>query len=118
MKKKSKEKNEEKKVKYKKSWKIVMEQYILAAAVAAIAPSLLVKGVLMTLSGGWNLGKRAIYGKQKTHEEIIIELLEREIKEERERANKIELKLDEILKHNYIQTENKINEQIKEQIKK
>lgn len=77
-----------------------MENYLIAAAVATIAPSLLVKGFFMTLSGGWSLGKRAIYGKEKTESDIILELKEKiELLNERER--KIDLKLDQILKHNY-----------------
>jgi hypothetical protein len=89
-----------------------MENYLLAAALATVAPGLLLKGCSMILQGTYTLGHRAVYGKQKTEQEITLEevkelkrkfeeKLEKKLEEINDREMRIDLKLEELLKVNY-----------------
>ncbi len=86
-----------------------MENYLLAAAIATIAPGLLVKGCSAIISGSINIGSRMVYGKQKTTEELQLEELQRlnqkleeKLTEINNRERNIDVKLEALLKHNYI----------------
>ena len=89
-----------------------MENYIIAAAIATIAPGLVVKACGAVMSGGWYLGNRLVYGKSKSQEEIqmdIVSQIKKDMEERFEeriidiqnRERNIELKLEKILKLNY-----------------
>lgn len=85
-----------------------MENYLLALAVATVAPGLVVSGVTAGLSGIWYLSNRAIFGKKKTEHEESLERLDRLEKEFEERMlemsnreKNIDFKLDQLLKRDY-----------------
>ena len=46
-----------------------MENYLIAAAIATLAPGLVIKGITAGVSGVWYIGNRAVYGKQKSKDE-------------------------------------------------
>lgn len=85
-----------------------MENYLIAAAIATLAPSLVIKGITASVSGVWYIGKRAVYGTQKTPEEVTaakLEELEKQFNERlleiSNREKNIDFKLDQLLKQNY-----------------
>lgn len=85
-----------------------MENYIIAAAIATLAPGLVIKGITASLSGAWYLTNRAVYGKQKTQDQLALEKIEEleKIFEERmleisNREKNIDFKLDKLLKRDY-----------------
>ena len=85
-----------------------MENYLIAAAIATLAPSLVIKGITASVSGVWYLGNRAVYGKQKSGEETVqekIDELEKKFDERlleiSNREKNIDFKLDKLLKQEY-----------------
>lgn len=85
-----------------------MENYLIAAAIATLAPGLVIKGVTAGISGAWYITNRAVYGKQKTQEQITAEKLEElekmfeeKMLEISNREKNIDFKLDQLLKRNY-----------------
>jgi predicted NBD/HSP70 family sugar kinase len=85
-----------------------MEQYILAAAIATLAPGLIIKGITAGVSGAWYLTNRAVYGKQKSQQEQVQEKIQELEKKFEERLleisnneRNINLKLDKLLKQDY-----------------
>jgi hypothetical protein len=85
-----------------------MENYIIAAAIATVAPGLLIKGITAGLSGVWHIGNRVIYGKQLTREQHLEErigelekVFEERLLEISNREKNIDFKLDQLLQHNY-----------------
>lgn len=85
-----------------------MENYLIAAAIASLAPSLVIKGCSTLFNGVWYVGNSAIYGRQKSEQELTQELIiEMEKKFEQQmidisnRERNIDMKLDKLLKQNY-----------------
>lgn len=85
-----------------------MENYLIAAAIATLAPSLVIKGCTALISGTYYVGNRLVYGKQKTTQERLdekIEELEKKFEERMieisNREKTIDMKLDQLLKNNY-----------------
>ena len=85
-----------------------MENYLLAAALATVAPGLLIKGCTALIGASWNVTSRMVYGKQRTEQEITLQEVkqlkkdfEEKMAEIKDREQKIDLKLDQILKLNY-----------------
>lgn len=94
-----------------------MENYILAAALATVAPGLIVKGCSAIIGASWNLGNRIVYGKQRTEQQITLEKVEelekklnQAMAEINDKEQKIDLKLDQILKINYSNYPQKTND--------
>ena len=91
-----------------------MENYLIAAAIATLAPGLVIKGITAGVSSVWYLGNRAVYGKQKTKEEETIDkmdklekLFEERLLEISNREKNIDVKLDALLKQNYKSSDSK-----------
>ena len=91
----------------------IMENYLIAAAVATLAPSLVIKGCTALVSGTLYVGNRLVYGKQKSVQQKLDERLEEMEKkfEERmleisNRERNIDMKLDKLLKSNYFKDSN------------
>lgn len=85
-----------------------MENYLIAAAIATLAPSLVIKGITASVSGVWYLGNRVVYGKQKSKEQQLEEkieemekIFEQRLLEISNREKNIDFKLDQLLKQNY-----------------
>ena len=85
-----------------------MENYLIAAAIATLAPSLVIKGITASVSGAWYLGNRVVYGKQKSGEETVQEKLDElekrfdeRLLEISNREKNIDFKLDKLLKKEY-----------------
>ena len=85
-----------------------MENYLIAAAVATLAPGLVIKGCTALISGTWYVGNRLAYGKQKSVQEKLDQRLEEMEKNFEEkmleisnREKNIDMKLDKLLKQNY-----------------
>ena len=75
-----------------------MEQYIIAAAIATVAPGLLIKGITAGVSGAWYLTNRVVYGKQKSDKELLKDELKEVLREALEESEmKYERKLEERL---------------------
>ncbi len=85
-----------------------MENYLIAAVIATVAPGLVIKGCTAVVSGGWYIGNRIVYGKQpseqqKTQSKIeeLEKLFEEKMLEISNREKNIDMKLDKLLKQNY-----------------
>lgn len=91
-----------------------MENYVFAVVIATIGPGLFMKSCNTLMEGVWYAGKRMIYGRQKTTQEVVQEIFQKQLEkmeknfEERileisNHEKNIDMKLDKILKINYYQ---------------